>query len=190
MIRRMLTATVILCLSLSTDAKGEESLPASDCQIPTTFFAYKDAKKAQYEGDIKSAFNIFCSLALQGDDRAQYQLARFYAKKIESHVEKDLFQAYAWASLANKAIPTSRKSKLRDEITTMLNSDEHEAAIELYAEFRSVVGSGRRIDQLYKKLDLIKIHSKYKENLRKQRHVGTHIRGKGPAAFADNNPEK
>lgn len=162
--------------SSATFAQG----PVNDCDLLNQFYAFTDGMQAYQKGDSKKAVNIFCSLALQGDDRAQFRLAQYYAKELDSHLPHDVVTAYAWSKLANFSFSTVRKTKLVTALKQELNAEELAAAEDLYRSIVEMAGTGDRINQQHRTLDLDKIFEQYNRKVYGQTYTGSRIKGRDP----------
>jgi TPR repeat protein len=153
------------------------------CTLLGKFYAYKDGMLALREKDMLLAFDIFCSLALQGDDRAQFKLAEIVSHKYSSSITKDLSVAYAWSKLANARLHSVRKANLTKAIFSSLSEDEKLAAQGVFEVLRTTVPTGIRIDQAREDIDLAKIYSEYHDKLKNRTFTGSRLKRENPAGF-------
>lgn len=97
---------------------------------------FNSAVKAYEQQEFAKAFDTFKRLGELGDVTSQRNLAAMYARG--EYVEKDLVEAYAWATLAVEQAPMV--ANLRDAITSQMEPSAQEKAVLRAAELQDRYG--------------------------------------------------
>lgn len=163
----VLIALGAFCLPSIGQAEGTSCKPLSE------FVPYKAGVKVEKQGDHKKAFDIYCHLAIQGDYRAQFKIAQYFHSGIEGEVETNLVHAYIWAKYSNHYVKSRKRGEFAARIANALSEEQRAAASSSYTMLASVIPGGRRIDMLYKPIDLAKL---LKEKNKKKKFTGSNIK--------------
>ena len=160
---------LILSLILFPCLLKANSLP-SECPGDISVSSYLDAVNITKASPFRG-FLAFCHLAQLGDHRAQYQVAKTYAKGIERKLPSSLENAYQWAYISHISAAQSRKERLIKELQGQLDTDTIKALEQGAIEWVSIHRTGRQIEG----------HgSRVKK--RKTTETGSHIPGKDTGA--------
>lgn len=128
----------------------------------------------------KDVFGYYCFLALQGEHRAQKQLASKYLRLAEN-TNSYYVNAYVWATLSNLGAPRASKERL-----IMLSGSQLEPKVQVVSQgvvdsLYADIGTGIVIQDMKKN-----IRSRYKKPL-----AGTHIPGTVPSRLkSTSNPDE
>jgi TPR repeat protein len=179
-IKYFVAVLVISSTIFAPQALSDEQSPLIDCEPLSQFYAYKDGMNSHHNKDFGKAFNIFCNLALQGDDRAQFRLAEYYSGKYASNTPIDLQLAYIWSRLANTRIYTVKRTELYQQIRAQLAGENLELSQLAFGSFMSSFNTGNRVDKQRKKLDLKRIYKEYHDKINNRIYTGSRIRGRVP----------
>lgn len=179
-IKYFVAVLVVTSIIFAPQALSNEQSSLIDCEPLSQFYAYKDGMKSHHNQNFSQAFNIFCNLALQGDDRAQFRLAEYYSGKYASKTPIDLQLAYIWSRLANTRIYTVKRTELYKQIRAQLVDKNLEVAQLAFGSFMNSFNTGNRVDEPRKKLDLKRIYKEYHDKINNRIYTGSRIRGRVP----------
>ncbi|QDP02438.1 hypothetical protein [Thalassotalea sp. PS06] len=167
----------ICLLAFASNSYADEE---NGCRELPGFFPYKAGIEAQKVDKHEEAFDIFCNLAMQGDYRSQFQLAKYFDNGIENYIDVDPVFALLWADLSNYQVKSKKRTSYLENAKNNLNEEELREFIRVRSKFLARMPTGNRIDMQFEPLNLQELYKEYQKSREPVEYTGSRIKRDKP----------
>ena len=144
---------VIFLAFLPLSAIAQDKI-IDECVPLPEFFPYKAGIEAEKRGKDSKAFEIYCSLAVQGDYRAQFKLAKYYLDGIRGYIEPNKVLAHVWSRMSIFSVQSRKRKELEKSVKKTLTEHQINRSDQIFWTIVRVIPSNQRIDMAFKPLNL------------------------------------